>query len=91
MTADAPEDVPADVRTKLSELFVRGADAARAVDGDTVDSVVDSVDTVVLSELPDGETKTVLLHGCDRVRRTAAAEPLVAAEYFEAMRRFVGE
>ncbi|MDS0294803.1 hypothetical protein [Halogeometricum luteum] len=83
------DELPADVRENLSDLLDRGTDAARRRDEPAVEGVVDSVETLAHHEVADEETRAVLLHGCRRVAATRESEPLVAAAYFEAMRRVV--
>jgi hypothetical protein len=84
-------ELPADVRASLSELLDRGAAAARRRDDGTVEGVVDSVETLAHHEVSDEETRAVLVHGCRRATQTMRSEPLVAAEYLEAMARLVDD
>jgi hypothetical protein len=82
-------DLPADVEATLLQLLAAAAADARCRDVDAVTAVVDTVSTVSRNKLPDGVLRDRLLHGCRRVDRLVADEPLVAAEYLEAMERLV--
>lgn len=82
-------DLPPDVEATLSQLLAEAAEAARARDGETLAAVMESVEAVTADEVPEGELKGRLRHGCRAVERVAADEPLVAAAYCEAMRRRV--
>ncbi|ADQ66949.1 hypothetical protein C499_04294 [Halogeometricum borinquense DSM 11551] len=86
-----PGELPADVRTSLLALLDRGADAARERDERTVEGVVDSVETLAHHEVSDDEIRMMLLHGCRRANETMIAEPLVTAEYLEAMARLIAD
>ncbi|ELZ34968.1 hypothetical protein C474_01367 [Halogeometricum pallidum JCM 14848] len=83
------DELPDDARENLSDLLDRGSDAARLRDERAVEGVVDSVETLAHHDVADEETRAVLLHGCRRIAATRESEPLVAAAYFEAMRRVV--
>ncbi|WP_363466333.1 hypothetical protein [Halogeometricum borinquense] len=86
-----PGELPADVRTSLLALLERGSDAARERDERTVEGVVDSVETLAHHDVSDDEIRTMLLHGCRRANEAMPAEPLVTAEYLEAMARLVAD
>lgn len=83
------DELPDDVRENLSDLLDRGSDAARQRDERTVEGVVDSVETLAHHQVADEEMRAMLLHGCRRISATRESEPLVAAGYFEAMRRVI--
>lgn len=83
-------DAPPSRRARLSTLLAAGREHARtrepaaALDvADEVASLADAVD--------DEELGRRLVHGCVRVRATAADEPLVAAEYFDSMADLVAD
>ena len=82
-------DLPADVEATLSQLLAEAAAAARRRDVDEVSALVDTVETVSENKVPAAALRERLLHGCRVVGRLAADEPLVAAEYLEAMARLV--
>lgn len=82
-------DLPSDVEATLSQLLSEAATAARSRDRETLDAVMESVETVTTNKVPAGDLKARLRHGCRRVERLAADEPLVAAAYCDAMRRRV--
>lgn len=84
-------ELPADVSSSLSELLDRGTNAARSRDDRTLESVLDSVETLAHHDVADDEARETLLHGCQRARATMSSEPLVAAEYLESMARLVDE
>ena len=84
------DELSADARENLTELLDRGSDAARRRDERAVEGVVDSVETLAHHQVADQETRETLLHGCRRIAATRESEPLVAAGYFESMKRVVG-
>lgn len=86
-----PGELPADVRASLSDLLDRGSEAARSRDNPTLEGALDSVETLAHHEVPDAEMRATLLHGCRRARATMESEPLVAAEYVDAMARLVDD
>lgn len=81
--------LPSNVRSTLTKLLDEAAAAARARDEETLAAVMQSVETVTIEEVPDGDLKAQLRHGCRRVDQAASDEPLVAAAYCDAMRRRV--
>jgi len=83
------DDLPADVRATLAQLFDEAAAAARERRTETATAALETAATVVENKVPEGDTKRRLAHGCARATETAAAEPLVAAEYCETMRELV--
>jgi hypothetical protein len=86
---DGRVDVPADVESALTQLLAEAAAAARRRDVDDVTAIVGTVETVTRNKVPAGFVRERLLYGCRRVERLADDEPLVAAEYLEAMERLV--
>lgn len=82
-------DLPADVDAALTQLLSKAAADARRHEVDAVIAIVDTVETVTENKIPDGQVRERLLHGCRQVRRLAADEPLVAAEYLHSMERLV--
>jgi hypothetical protein len=87
--ADPDIDLPADVEATLAQLLTEGGAAARRRDVTEVSAIVDTVETVARNKLPPGDLRDRLVHGCAAVERLAADEPLVAAEYLDAMERLV--
>ncbi len=81
--------LPADVEAALTQLLAEAAAAARHRDVDDVVAIVDTVETVTRNKVPAGFVRERLLYGCRRVDRLVADEPLVAAEYLQAMERLV--
>jgi hypothetical protein len=86
---DSAVDLPADVEATLTQLLAEAAAAARRREGDVVSAIVDTVETVVRNKVPAGLLCERLEHGCTSVERLAVDEPLVAAEYLDAMERLV--
>lgn len=86
-TADV--DLPADVEATLTQLLSEAATAARDRETEDVSAVVDTVGTVARTKLPPCDLRDQLEHGCAAVDRVVADEPLVAAEYLDAMVRRV--
>jgi hypothetical protein len=82
-------DLPADVEATLTQLLAESAAAARTCDVEEVEAIVDTVRTVVRNKVPQEALRDRLLHGCRAVDRLVVDEPLVAAEYLEAMERLV--
>ncbi|WP_380675131.1 hypothetical protein [Salinigranum sp. GCM10025319] len=82
-------DLPADVEATLAQLLAEAAGAARRRDIEEVTAVVDTVETVSRNKVPAGDLRERLEHGCATVDRLVADEPLVAAEYLDAMERLV--
>jgi hypothetical protein len=87
--SDAGTDLPADVEATLGQLLAEAAAAARRREVDEVTAIVDTVETVVRTKVPAGDLRERLEHGCTTVERLVADEPLVAAEYLNAMERRV--
>jgi hypothetical protein len=85
----ADRDLPADVEATLTQLLGSAADHARERDVESVRSLVDTVERVARNKVPEGPLRDRLLYGCATADRLAPDEPLVAAEYFEAMARLV--
>ncbi|WP_435063918.1 hypothetical protein [Halobaculum sp. EA56] len=85
---DVPrDDLPADVEAALAQLIASARESLRAGDRGEALASVDTAETVAATELPDGDRRDRLLHGCARVADLAEADPSVAAEYLDAMRR----
>jgi hypothetical protein len=82
-------DLPADVEETLAQLLAEAAAAARRRDVDETSALVDTVETVSRNKVPAERLRDRLLYGCRAVDRLVADEPLVAAEYLEAMARLV--
>jgi hypothetical protein len=86
---DPASDLPADVEATLVQLLSEAAAGARRRDVEEVEALVDTVDTVAENKVPAESLRERLRHGCGTVRRLVTDEPLVAAEYLEAMGRLV--
>jgi hypothetical protein len=90
MTSDRSDGGNGDgLEAALERALIEASDSARARDAGGVRARIDRVEGR-LDELDDDELAARLRHGCDAVRRLVADEPLVAAEYIDAMRRRVG-
>jgi hypothetical protein len=59
------EDVPADVRAVLAQLFADGRASLRASDRETAVETVTTAEAVATNELPEGAFRDRLLHGCE--------------------------
>ena len=85
------EDVPADVRTVLTQLFAEGQQALEADDIDTCRQTIESAEDVATNKLPEGELRDRVLHGCERVRTLldadGDADADAAGEFLAAMER----
>jgi hypothetical protein len=84
-------DLPPDVERSLAQLLSEGEEHARRRETAEALEVVESVARVAETEVPDGDLRRTLLHGCARVHTTAADEPLVAAEYLRSMTDVVAD
>lgn len=88
-----PDKLPSDVRAVLTQLFEEGETAIVAGKFETARRTVDTAETVCQHKLPEGERRSRLLHGCDRVAvaldSTGDRQPDTAAEYLRAMSRRV--
>ncbi|UIO98544.1 hypothetical protein Hbl1158_08210 [Halobaculum sp. CBA1158] len=82
-----PSDLPADVESALTQLVESARVAVR--EGRTAEALaaVDTAHTVAENKLPPGDRRDRIRHGCERVADLAAADPTVAAEYLDAVRR----
>lgn len=86
------DDLPSDVQETLSQLFAEGRDALAADDIETGRAAVTSAESVVTNKLPEGDRRSQLLHGCERVSRLLDSDEVdtaVATEYVAAMARRV--
>jgi hypothetical protein len=61
------DDIPADVRSVLTQLFAEGQTALAAGDIQVARDVLTTAETVVTNKLPRGPVRDRLLHGCARV------------------------
>ncbi|MFC7098643.1 hypothetical protein [Halobaculum marinum] len=84
--ADDP-DLPADVEVALVQLVESARVAVREGRTDEALAAVGTAETVAANKLPEGDRRERLLHGCGRVADLADADPAVASEYLDAMRR----
>lgn len=82
-------DLSSDERTTLAQ---RLDEARAAVTEGRLEEAVDAVDaaaSVVETNLPEGDVRARLSHGCSRIEDVADDEPQVAAEYCRTMRAIV--
>jgi len=86
-----PDELPSDVRAVLTQLFEEGETAIRSAEFETARQTVGTAETVCRNKLPEGDLRSQLLHGCDRVAvaldSTEGRNPDTAAEYLRAMGR----
>jgi len=80
-------DLPADVESTLTQLLAAARTALREGRPEEARSAVDTARTVARNKLAAGDRRDRLVHGCDRVVDLATADPAVAAEYLDAVRR----
>jgi len=85
------DDIPADVQDTLVQLFDECGAALEAGDLRTAQETAASARSVATNKLPEGDLRSHLLHGCDRVEALLDPEEEVeadaAGEYVAAMRR----
>lgn len=79
------DEVPPDVAETLTQLLAEARDLARRGARESVRDTLDEVETIVTSELADGDLRDRLLHGCEQVGYLSGDDPLAAAEYCRAM------
>jgi len=78
-----------DTRDRLVGCLSSAADRARERDAAAVEELLGTVRTVTENEVPAGGLRDRLDHGRTTAARLVADEPLVAAEYLDAMCRLV--
>ncbi|MFC6989114.1 hypothetical protein ACFQJD_11085 [Haloplanus sp. GCM10025708] len=86
---DAVTDLPSAVRDRLLELLAEASDAARERREADVRTALDDVERLVRKSVDDEALAERLAHGCRAVEGLVDDEPLVAAEYLDAMERLV--
>ena len=84
-------DLPESVRDTLRSTFDDARDAMRSGDTETTRHCMAIASRVVKYEVPPGEVAERLEHGIEAVERTAADEPVVAAEYLRLLREMFDE
>jgi hypothetical protein len=82
-------DLPSTVRDRLLALLGDASDAARERRATEVRANLDAVERLAGEMVKDERLSGWLHHGCDAVDRLVDDEPLVAAEYLDAMWRRV--
>jgi hypothetical protein len=89
------EDLPADVRDTLAQLFAECGTALEEEDIATARETIDSARTVATNKLPEGEVRAHILHGCGRVAKLLDPDDDIeadaAGEYVAAMQRRLPE
>lgn len=85
------EDVPADVRSVLTQLLEATRTRLHEWDDEQARTTLATIETVATNKLPEGDRRARLLHGCERVRATLDDDPTTAIEYLRAMERLVEE
>jgi hypothetical protein len=85
------DDIPADVRSSLAQLFEECETAIDEGDLSTARRTVASARSVATNKLPESDLREHLRHGCDRVEALLDPEEDLeadaAVEYVAAMRR----
>ena len=77
--------LPADADDALAELLDDAREHARSGEDDELVETLDALAAIARDELPDGDRKDRLLHGCERVETHAGDDYAVATEYLRAM------
>lgn len=80
--------LPPETRDELAQSLEAARAHAQTREVDSVRSHVASVESL-LADVPDGELRSQLKHGCETVDRLVEDEPLVAAEYLRSMHELV--
>lgn len=83
--SDEETDLPSDVDAALAELVESARGYARAGETDALVETLDTLATVAGNELPEGDRRDRLLHGCERVADHAGDDYAVATEYLRSM------
>lgn len=78
-------DLPATDPPTLAQLFAEAREHAREREVDAVEALLANARATIDEEVPPGPRRERLLFGCDRVENLVADEPLVAAEYLQAL------
>jgi hypothetical protein len=93
MSSDGPDDeevADADAsRAELARELIEAGDAARERRQGDVLRRVGRIERLASTALDDDAPRSRIEHGCAEVRTLVRDEPLVAAEYLDAMRRTV--
>ncbi|MFB6156000.1 MAG: hypothetical protein ABEJ22_08895 [Haloferacaceae archaeon] len=74
---------------ELARLLAEASDCARERRPEAALDRVDRIERLASRELGDTALASTVEHGCEEVRQLVHDEPLVAAEYLDAMRRDV--
>lgn len=85
------DEIPADVRAVFMSLIGDARENVAAGNVETVQSELESMDTVARNKLPPGEFRETFRHGCDQVSQVAADDPATAVEYLHSMETAVEE
>lgn len=78
-------DLPATDPPTLAQLFAEAREHAREHEVDAVEALLANARATIDEELAPGPHRERLLFGCDRVENLVDDEPLVAAEYLQAL------
>ncbi|MFC7068349.1 hypothetical protein [Halobaculum lipolyticum] len=79
--------LPTDGEASLARLVESARTALREGRTDDALAAVERADAVAADELPEGDRRDRIRHGCARVADLAADDPPVASEYLDAIRR----
>ena len=82
---DDPVGDPTDVDAALADLIGCARERQRAGETDALVEHLDTIAAVAGNELPPGDRRDRLVHGCERVADLAGDDPPVAAEYLRLM------
>lgn len=86
---DSVDDSPPDVEVVLSQLLGRSREYARDGDTDSLLTVLETIDNVAQTKVPDESLAERLRHGCTEIERLAESDPETANEYLRAMERLL--
>lgn len=92
-----PRDLPADVEAVLSQVFERVPAAMDRGESETALALVETARTVTTNKLPPGDTREILLSGCDRLAAVVSgtgnteARQALAAEYCDSLSALFGD
>ena len=85
------DEIPADVRAVFVSLIGDARENVAAGNVETVQSELESMDTVARNKLPPGDFREKFRHGCDQVSQVVTDDPATAVEYLRSMETAVEE
>ncbi|ESP87146.1 hypothetical protein [Candidatus Halobonum tyrrellensis] len=84
-------DADGDVDAALAELVDDARSHVRAGESAELAETLDALEAVARDELPDGDRRDRLIHGCERVAAHVDDDYAVATEYLRAMESLLAE